>query len=83
MVYSFFSVYWSQQEQKPLTSNIIINNSSEFDKVVYSLSKIKQLNNYDNIYNKSWINNDISIITNSNVIIGSNDNNSLTGNFLI
>ncbi len=83
MVYSFFSVYWSQQEQKPLTSNIIINNSSEFDKVVYSLSKIKQLNNYDNIYNKSWINNDISIITNSNIIIGSNDNNSLTGNFLI
>ncbi len=82
MVYSFFSVYWSQQEQKPLTSNIIINNSSEFDKVVYSLSKIKQLNNYNN-YNDSWINNDTSIITNSNVIIGSNDNNSLTGNFLI
>lgn len=86
MVYSFLSVYWSSQEQKPLTSNIIINNSSEFDKVVYSLSKIKQLsnyNNYDNIYNKSWINNDTSIITNSNVIIGSNDNKSLTGNFLI
>ncbi len=52
MSYSFVSVYWSQDQQQPITSNVIINNSSEFDKVVYSLSKIKSLNNYNNIYNK-------------------------------
>jgi len=84
MSYSFVSVYWSQEKQKPLTSNVIINNSGEFDKVVYSLSKIKLLNNYDNIYNTLWINsNHNTLITNSNVIIGSNTNNSLAGNFLI
>lgn len=79
MSYSFVSIYWSQDQQQPITSNVIINNSSEFDKVVYSLSKIKSLNNYNNIYNKPWVNSNNTIITNFN--FGSN--NSLTGTFLI
>lgn len=32
MSYSFVSVYWSQDQQQPITSNVI-NNSGEFDKI--------------------------------------------------
>ena len=71
---SFVSVYWSSDTQKPMTSNVIIDNNYEFDSVIFSLSKINSLNNYDTSINKNWFNNSNKINTNSNVIIGTNNN---------
>jgi len=90
MSYSFVTVNWSELNQKPIISNISINDNGEFSKIIPSINKFKSLNYYENSSNKPWINinnhlispNNLKIQINNNQIPGI-ENLNLINNFLI
>ena len=82
------SVYWNNELKQISYSNIPLNTFGEFDKIIPSIIKFQEINDYDNISNKPWYNSRFNII-NSNVgFIGIGTSNpkqklDLLGNLLI
>jgi hypothetical protein len=64
------SVYWNNELKQISYSNIPLNTFGEFDRIIPSIFKFQQSNNYNNIYNKPWYNSGFNIINSNSDFIG-------------